>query len=84
MNIDTSDTTTLFLGTGFAILGCFIWIFLTYTAMGMARKRGRRPGVWAALTFITFGIAIFVLAILPTQARGRAPQEPPAVAAHGV
>jgi threonine/homoserine/homoserine lactone efflux protein len=60
-----ADTTTLFIGTGFVLLGCFIWFYLTYFAMGMARKRGRRPGVWAALTFVTFGIALLVLAILP-------------------
>ena len=64
MNIDTSNPTTLYAG-GLLILGCFIWFYLTYFAMGMARKRGRRPGVWAVLTFITFGIALLVLAILP-------------------
>jgi len=57
--------TTLFLGGGFLILGCVLWFYLTYFAMGMARKRGRRPVVWAVLTFITFGIALLVLAILP-------------------
>ena len=67
MNVDTG---TIFLGTGFVILGCFIWFYLTYFAMGMARKRGRRPGVWAVLTFITFGIALLVLAILPFQNQG--------------
>jgi hypothetical protein len=67
MNVDTP---TLFLGTGFLILGCILWFYLTYFAMGMARKRGRRPGVWAVLTFITFGIALLVLAILPFKHQG--------------
>ncbi len=61
------DSTTLFIGTGFVLLGCFIWFYLTYFAMGMARKRGRRPGVWAVITFVTFGIAVLVLAILPVK-----------------
>jgi|SoimicmetaTmtHMA_FD_contig_41_7986665_length_720_multi_2_in_0_out_0_2 uncharacterized membrane-anchored protein len=60
------DTPTL-IGGGFVILGFVVWLTLTYYAAKMATARGRRPGVWAAITFLTFGIGIFVLAVLPSK-----------------
>jgi hypothetical protein len=60
------DTPTL-IGTGFVVLGCVVWFVLTFYATKMASARGRSPVVWGVLTFITFGIAIFVLAIMPSK-----------------
>ena len=52
---------------GGIVLGIVVWIVLTYFAAQMARNRGRSPVGWAIATFLTFGIAIFVLAILPSK-----------------
>jgi hypothetical protein len=53
-------------GGGF-VLGLVIWFVLTYYATKMASNRGRSPVTWGVITFLTFGIAIFVLAILPSK-----------------
>ncbi len=60
------ETTTL-IGTGFVILGLVVWFVLIYYATQMARKRGRSPVTWGVITFLTFGIGIFVLAVLPSK-----------------
>jgi len=58
---------TTFIGTGFVVLGVVVWFALTFYATKMATARGRRPLVWGVITFITFGIGIFVLAIMPSK-----------------
>ncbi len=40
---------------------------LIYYATNMSTNRGRSPVAWGVLTFLTFGIAIFVLAVLPSK-----------------
>jgi hypothetical protein len=61
------DSTTMLIGTGFVVLGCVVWFVLTFYATKMASARGRSPVAWGVVTFLTFGIAIFVLAILPSR-----------------
>jgi hypothetical protein len=58
--------TTIIYGGGI-VLGLVIWFALTYYATRMAPARGRSAVTWGVLTFITFGIAIFVLAIMPSK-----------------
>ena len=52
---------------GGVVLGLVVWFVLIYYATKMATNRGRSPVAWGVLTFITFGIAIFVLAVLPSK-----------------
>ena len=62
----TAPMETIYYG-GAIILGLVIWFVLTYYAIKMARNRGRSPVGWGIAAFLTFGIAIFVLAVLPSK-----------------
>lgn len=62
----TAPMETLYYG-GAVILGLVVWFVLVYYATKMATKRGRSPVTWGVITFVTFGIGIFVLAILPSK-----------------
>lgn len=57
------DTTTL-VGTGFALLGVFVWFFCAYVAYQQAPRRGRRGWVWALMVILFTPIALFILFLL--------------------
>jgi len=52
---------------GFVVLGLVVWFALTFYATKMASQRGRSPVTWGVITFLTCGIGIFVLAIMPSK-----------------
>src|SRR5689334_25342705 len=58
------DTPTL-VGTGFVILGGFIWILCAYYCYQVAPNFHRRPRNWAILGIIFGPIALMILYILP-------------------
>ena len=53
------------LGTGFVILGLFVWGFCAYYAYQTAPKFGRRAGTWGILGIFFGPIALMVLYVLP-------------------
>ncbi len=57
--------TPVLIGTGFVILGPFVWGFCAYYAYQSAPKFGRRAGTWGVLGIIFGPIALMVLYILP-------------------
>jgi len=58
------DQPTL-VGTGFVVLGGFVWILCAYYAYQVAPKFHRRPRNWAILGIIFGPIALMILYILP-------------------
>ncbi len=58
------DTPTL-IGTGFVILGAFVWIICAVYAYQHAPDFGRRPITWGILGIIFGPIALMVMYILP-------------------
>ena len=58
------DTPTL-LGTGFLVLGAFVWVFCAVLAYETAPKRGRRGLTWGILGIIFGPLALFALYLLP-------------------
>ncbi len=75
------DTPTL-VGTGFVILGGFVWILCAYYCYQVAPKFHRRPRNWAILGIIFGPIALMILYILPKgnvvtdKGRGAEPGKP--------
>ena len=58
------ETTTL-VGTGFLILGGFVWILCAYYCYQVAPKFHRRPLTWGILGIIFGPFALFALYLLP-------------------
>ena len=58
------DAPTL-LGTGFVILGGFVWVFCAVLSYETAPKRGRRGLTWGILGIIFGPLALFALYLLP-------------------
>jgi hypothetical protein len=58
------DTPTL-VGTGFLLLGGFVWVFCAVTAYETAPKFGRRALTWGILGIFFGPIALFALYVLP-------------------
>jgi hypothetical protein len=58
------DTPTL-VGTGFLLLGAFVWVFCAVTAYETAPKFGRRGLTWGILGIIFGPLALFALYLLP-------------------
>jgi hypothetical protein len=61
---------TLLIGSGLVVLGLFVWIYCVVMAYRQAPKRGRRPGVWAALTVVFGPLALFAMFVLPRRSGG--------------
>ena len=57
----------IFVYGGGIVLGLVVWFVLIFYSTKMATARGRSPVTWAVITFLTFGIGIFVLAVLPSK-----------------
>jgi hypothetical protein len=57
--------TPVLLGTGFLILGFFVWIFCAYYAYQTAPKFGRGAVRWAILGIIFGPIALMALYVMP-------------------
>ena len=58
------DTPTL-VGTGFVILGGFVWVLCAYYCYQVAPQFHRRPRNWAILGIIFGPIALMILYVLP-------------------
>ena len=58
------DTPTL-IGTGFVILGLFLWIFCAVYAYQHAPDFGRRPITWGILGIIFGPLALMAMYVLP-------------------
>ncbi len=58
------DTPTL-VGTGFVVLGLFLWLFCAYLCYQAAPRFNRRPVTWAILGVIFGPFALFALYLMP-------------------
>ena len=56
---------TFLIGSGFVILGGFVWLFCAYLAYQTAPKFHRRPLTWGILGVIFGPFALFALYLLP-------------------
>jgi hypothetical protein len=53
------------LGTGFIVLGLFVWLFCAYLCYQAAPRFRRRPVTWLILGLVFGPFALFALYLLP-------------------
>jgi hypothetical protein len=57
--------TPLLIGTGFVVLGFFVWLFCAYLCYTTAPRFRRRPVTWLILGIVFGPFALFALYLLP-------------------